>query len=158
MIATEQAQGFLLGEVVLYAGTTVPAGFLPLDGRSVPIPGNESLFRVVGTQYGGDGVSNFFLPNLIGVAPVGRTANIGAPIPTGPVQGTLLVQLPDGTTVPANQVNGQVQTVGGDFDLTNVTDDTVTFQQLRAALAAAANEGAGEAGDDSPLELSFAGE
>ncbi len=111
---------------MLYAGMNVPAGFLPLDGRSVPIAGNESLFRVVGTQYGGDGVSNFLLPNLIGVAPVGRTGGTAAAPAPSP---QLLVRLPDGTQVPAAGFQGSAS----GFDLRNLPNDTI--QQLRAGLS-----------------------
>jgi microcystin-dependent protein len=143
MIATQQvqAQGFLVGEVVLFAGTNVPPGFLPLDGRSVPIAGNESLFRVVGTQYGGDGVNNFLLPNLIGVAPVGRT---GGTAPTAQAA-QLVVRLPDGSEQPAAGFPGSASGV----NLQTLPDDTVTLAQLRAALS---GESGGSEAEEEELE------
>ncbi|MEM1171714.1 MAG: tail fiber protein, partial [Cyanobacteria bacterium P01_H01_bin.35] len=63
---------FLTGEIVLWPGLSVPPGFFSLEGQVLPIAGNGELFGVVGTQYGGDGVNNFVLPNLVGISPVGR--------------------------------------------------------------------------------------
>jgi microcystin-dependent protein len=38
--------------------------------RSLPISQNTALFSLLGTTYGGDGKSNFALPNLQGTAPM----------------------------------------------------------------------------------------
>ena len=52
-----------LGVVVPYAGTVVPAGWTPADGRLLSIAGNPDLFAVLGTTYGGDGATTFALPD-----------------------------------------------------------------------------------------------
>jgi microcystin-dependent protein len=54
----------VLGEVVAFAGVSVPAGWLPADGREMLIAGNENLFAIVGTTFGGDGQTSFALPDL----------------------------------------------------------------------------------------------
>jgi microcystin-dependent protein len=41
------------------------------NGQLMPISQNTALFSLLGTMYGGDGKSNFALPNLQGQAPVG---------------------------------------------------------------------------------------
>jgi microcystin-dependent protein len=64
-----------LGQVVEFAGGTIPAGWALADGQLLPISGNESLFDLIGTTYGGDGVTDFALPDLDG-----RTV-IGADVP-----------------------------------------------------------------------------
>jgi microcystin-dependent protein len=41
-----------------------PRGLLPCDGRKLPIQRNEALFSLLGTNYGGDAVHEFGLPDL----------------------------------------------------------------------------------------------
>ena len=61
----------LLGEVCTFAFTFCPRGYLPADGSLLPISSNTALFSLLGTTYGGDGRSNFALPDLRGRNPVG---------------------------------------------------------------------------------------
>jgi hypothetical protein len=60
-----------LGEVWLTAGV-VASGF-PAAGQVLPISQNSALFSLLGTAYGGDGVSSFALPDLRDAAPNGLT-------------------------------------------------------------------------------------
>ncbi len=53
-----------VGEVVLDAGVVYANNWLPADGRVIPISGNTALFSLVGISYGGNGTTNFGLPNL----------------------------------------------------------------------------------------------
>jgi microcystin-dependent protein len=55
-----------LASVGLFAGNTLPNGFLPADGRLMSIGDNTALFSLLGTTYGGDGISTFALPDLRG--------------------------------------------------------------------------------------------
>lgn len=55
-----------LGEVIAYAGATVPAGWALCDGTLLPVAGNKALFALIGTTYGGDGQEDFALPDLRG--------------------------------------------------------------------------------------------
>lgn len=50
----------------------VPSGWLPCDGRTLPINQNAALFSLLGTTYGGDGRVTFALPDLRGRVAVGR--------------------------------------------------------------------------------------
>ena len=50
------------------------AGWALADGSSIPLSQNEALFAVLGTTYGGDGVSSFSLPDLRGRHPYGQGA------------------------------------------------------------------------------------
>ena len=54
----------LLGEVIAYAGQNFPPGWVPADGREMPIAGNEALFGLIGDRFGGDGKITFALPDL----------------------------------------------------------------------------------------------
>jgi microcystin-dependent protein len=64
-----------LGQVVEFAGGNIPAGWALANGQLLPISENQSLFDLIGTTYGGDGVTDFALPDLDG-----RTV-IGANVP-----------------------------------------------------------------------------
>src|SRR5262245_26800498 len=75
-----------LGEVRMFGGNFAPKGWARCDGSLLPISGNENLFSMIGTTYGGDGTTSFGLPNLGGVRPIGRnnTFPLGAS-GTGPL-------------------------------------------------------------------------
>jgi microcystin-dependent protein len=51
-----------LGEIDTFAFQFCPTGWMPLDGSLLPIASNTALFSLLGTYYGGDGVTNFALP------------------------------------------------------------------------------------------------
>ena len=61
----------VIGMIFPFAGTFAPTGTLLCDGSLISISSNAALFNVIGTTYGGDGISTFALPNLIGATPVG---------------------------------------------------------------------------------------
>jgi microcystin-dependent protein len=49
-----------------------PTGWASCNGQVLPIAQNTALFSLLGTTYGGDGISNFALPNLQGQVVVGQ--------------------------------------------------------------------------------------
>ncbi|HWZ42551.1 MAG TPA: tail fiber protein [Candidatus Saccharimonadales bacterium] len=59
-----------LAEVRIFTGNFAPKGWALCDGQLMPISQNTALFSLLGTTYGGDGKSNFALPNLQGCAPM----------------------------------------------------------------------------------------
>ncbi len=59
-----------LGEIRMFAGNYAPVGWALCDGRLMPISGNDALFALLGTTYGGDGATNFALPDLRGRVPM----------------------------------------------------------------------------------------
>lgn len=60
-----------LGEILLHAGSV--AGAVPANGQILSISSNTALFSLMGTMYGGNGVTTFALPDLRGAAPNGLT-------------------------------------------------------------------------------------
>jgi microcystin-dependent protein len=60
-----------VGMIIGFAGNFAPAGWALCDGSTIPINGNETLFSLIGTTYGGDGINNFALPNLMQRVAVG---------------------------------------------------------------------------------------
>ena len=59
-----------VAEIRIFAGNFAPNGWALCDGQLLPISQNTALFSLLGTTYGGDGRSNFALPNLQGSAPL----------------------------------------------------------------------------------------
>ena len=60
-----------LAEIALNAGLLDWGGWVPCDGRILPISSNTALFSLLGTTYGGNGTTNFALPDLRGSVPMG---------------------------------------------------------------------------------------
>ena len=61
-----------LGIIHLVAYYFTPQDFAPCAGQIITITGNEALYSLIGTFYGGNGVSSFGLPDLRGRVPVGQ--------------------------------------------------------------------------------------
>ena len=59
-----------VAEVRIFPCNFAPKGWATCDGQLLPISQNTALFSLLGTYYGGDGRSNFALPNLQGKAPL----------------------------------------------------------------------------------------
>jgi microcystin-dependent protein len=59
-----------LGEVKIVAFNFAPQGWAKCNGQLLPINQNQALFSLLGTMYGGNGQTNFALPNLQGRTPV----------------------------------------------------------------------------------------
>jgi microcystin-dependent protein len=59
-----------IGEIRMFAGNYAPVGWVFCNGQTLPIVDNDALFNLIGTTYGGDGQTNFAVPDLRGRAPV----------------------------------------------------------------------------------------
>lgn len=66
-----------LGEIRIFPLNYAPAGWAFCNGQILPILQNKMLFSVIGTKYGGNGDSNFALPNFQGAIPVGQGTGSG---------------------------------------------------------------------------------
>ena len=53
-----------LGSIQLVAFNFAPNGYLLCDGQLLPIGQNAALYSLLGTTYGGNGVTTFALPKL----------------------------------------------------------------------------------------------
>ena len=83
-----------LGEIRLFAFTFPPKGWAECNGQTMAINQNQALFSILGTTYGGNGVTTFALPNLQGAVAV----HAGNGIVQGQVGGSQAV------TLAANQI------------------------------------------------------
>jgi microcystin-dependent protein len=103
-----------IGEIRMFGGNFAPANWALCNGQTLAISENEALFALIGTTYGGDGVTTFNLPNLQGRIPV----HVG----TGFVQGQLggeenhtltLQELPGHTHAVMGMGQGATNSVAG---------------------------------------------
>ena len=60
-----------IAEIRIFAGTFAPFQWAFCNGQVLPIQQNAALFSILGTTYGGNGTTNFALPNLQGRTPLG---------------------------------------------------------------------------------------
>ena len=59
-----------VGEIRMFSGNFAPQGWYFCDGSTLSINGNEMLYSLIGITYGGDGMTNFKLPDLRGRLPI----------------------------------------------------------------------------------------
>ena len=59
-----------LSEIRIFSFNFPPKGWAFCNGQLLPINQNQALFALLGTTYGGNGQTNFALPNLRGRAPI----------------------------------------------------------------------------------------
>jgi microcystin-dependent protein len=59
-----------LGEIKLVSWNLAPRGWAFCNGQILAISQNTALYSLIGTMYGGDGVTTFALPDLRGMTPV----------------------------------------------------------------------------------------
>jgi microcystin-dependent protein len=59
-----------IAEIKMFGGNFSPRGWAFCDGQLLAISQNEALFSLIGTTYGGDGRTDFALPDLRGRVPM----------------------------------------------------------------------------------------
>lgn len=64
-----------IGEIMLFAGNFEPKNWAFCNGQLLSIAQNTALFSILGTTYGGNGTTNFALPDLRDAVPVGMNGN-----------------------------------------------------------------------------------
>ena len=86
-----------LGQLAIFPFNLIPAGWAPCEGQLLPIGQNMALFSLLGTNYGGDGETNFALPDLRGRVPIGQgQTSSQQPYAIGQAGGLEAVQLDAG--------------------------------------------------------------
>lgn len=61
----------VLGEMKMFAGSNAPKNWKICDGETLLISENQDLFNVIGNNFGGDGITDFKLPDMRGRAAIG---------------------------------------------------------------------------------------
>jgi len=102
-----------LAEIRIFTGNFAPKGWALCDGQLMPISQNTALFSLLGTTYGGDGRSNFAIPNLQGCAPMQAGQGPGLSLrDLGETSGEQTVTLLQ-TEMPAHSHTVQAAAAGG---------------------------------------------
>jgi microcystin-dependent protein len=61
-----------IGELRLFGGNFAPIGWAFCQGQLLPIDQNDALYALIGTTFGGDGITTFGLPDLQGRVVIGQ--------------------------------------------------------------------------------------
>jgi microcystin-dependent protein len=111
-----------VGEIRLFPFGFAPLGWAQCDGQLLPISQNTALFSLLGTFYGGDGVSTFALPNLQGGIAVGQGQGSGLSNYTvGQTGGEASVTLTT-SEIPAHTHSLRAGSTSGKINLPSATD------------------------------------
>ena len=110
-----------IGEIRAVGFNFAPTGWALCNGQTLPINQNQALFSILGTTYGGDGVTTFNLPDLRGRTPVHfGTGGSGNQVSLGQVGGAESVilngnQSPHTHLVAAQSAGGNSNTPSGNL-------------------------------------------
>ena len=100
-----------LGEIAIFAFNFPPKGWALCSGQILPIAQNQALFALLGTTYGGNGITTFGLPDLRGRAAVSSgqgpgLSNYSLGSQTGEASHTLVISEMPAHSHPANCNSG----------------------------------------------------
>ena len=95
-----------VGQIMPTAFNVIPRGWHLCDGSLLPINQYQAVFALIGTTYGGNGTTNFALPDLRGRAILGTDGTTSGLYPPGLQTGTTMVPL---TTSQIPQHNHIIQ-------------------------------------------------
>jgi microcystin-dependent protein len=95
-----------VGQILAVGFNFAPVGWLLCNGQTLPIAQYDVLFNLIGTTYGGDGVTTFALPNLCGRVAVNQGQGLGlSPYVLGQIAGS------EGVTLTSTQVGAHPHTM-----------------------------------------------
>ncbi len=67
---------FFIGQIMMAGFNFAPKFWALSNGQLLPINQNQALFSLLGTQYGGNGTTNFALPDLRSRTPIGYASSV----------------------------------------------------------------------------------
>jgi microcystin-dependent protein len=154
-----------LGEIRAFPYNFAPRNWASCDGQLLPISQNSGLFSLLGTTYGGNGVSNFALPDLRGRLPmhVGQGSGL-TPRQLGESSGTesvtlLSSQIPNHThALNASTGPGSLQSPANAYLATDATASVVNYSSganTQMAGDAIGASGGSQPHDNMPPYLTF---
>lgn len=110
-----------VGQLMLVGFNFPPRGWATCEGQLLSISSNTALFSLLGTTYGGDGVSTFALPDLRGRIPVGQGNGPGLPsVSWGQRSGNYQTNLVT-ANLPAHNHTGNVNVSSANSNLSTPT-------------------------------------
>jgi microcystin-dependent protein len=145
-----------VAEIRIFPFNFNPRGWAWCDGQLLPISQNTALFSLLGTTYGGDGKSNFALPDLQGRAPMHPGQGPGLSLhDLGETGGSETVTLLESEmpshphAMMAAGAPGNSKTPAGNV-LSRATGGNVYLPPAGAPLAAMSDQSLAPAGGDQP--------
>lgn len=146
-----------VAEIRIFGFNFAPKGWAFCNGQILPLSQNTALFSLLGTTYGGDGKSNFALPNLQGSVPMHPGQGPGLSLhDLGEMAGTETVTLLS-TEMPSHNhgVGAQAIPLGGLVTpsantLNRPASGNLFFTPGSASIAAMAATAIGPAGNGLP--------
>lgn len=116
-----------MATIMMFAGNFAPLNWAYCDGSLQSISENSALFSLIGTTYGGDGVTTFALPDLRSRIPIGTGNGAGlTPIALGQMAGV------ESESLTINQMPAHVHAVSAKMTTTstNVNNSNTPAQNL----------------------------
>ncbi|CDF92469.1 MULTISPECIES: phage tail protein [unclassified Pseudomonas] len=97
-----------MGTIQSFAFNFAPSGWALCSGQTLGVSQYQALFSLIGTYYGGNGQTNFMLPNLQGRQPLGQGNGLGlTPRVIGETSGT------ENVTATLNNLPNHTHTLTG---------------------------------------------
>lgn len=137
-----------VGEIRMFGGNFAPMGWLFCNGDILSISDYETLFMLIGTTYGGDGQTNFALPDLRGRLPIHQGQGQGQALgfTLGQLGGAETVSLVDNqipvhthalmaSSTPANSTQGSNNLIGQADNIRVYSTDVPTVPMAPTAIA-----------------------
>jgi microcystin-dependent protein len=145
-----------VAEIRIFPFNFAPKGWAWCNGQLLPLSQNTALFSLLGTTYGGDGKSNFALPDLMGRAPMHPGQGPGLSLhdlgETGGSETVTLLQ----SELPAHSHTFRLSTEDGELktpDATRIIGRSIgafAYQSALSGLGSMAPEALAPAGGDAP--------
>lgn len=109
---------FFIGQIMMAGFNFAPKFWALSNGQLLPINQNQALFSLLGTQYGGNGTTNFALPDLRSRTPIGYASSVDPSwqppsVQIGQASGVENVTLLS-TNLPAHTHSMNASTTNGD--------------------------------------------
>jgi microcystin-dependent protein len=145
-----------VAEIRIFPFNFAPKGWAFCDGQILPLSQNTALFSLLGTTYGGDGKSNFALPNMQGNAPMHPGQGPGLSLhDLGETGGSETVSLLE-SEIPSH--SHPLMSLGAPGNRTSPVANSIArasagnayFPQTGATLVAMADQALAPAGGDQP--------
>jgi len=108
-----------IGEIRMFAGSFAPREWAFCDGQLLGISQNDALFSLLGTTYGGDGRTNFALPDMRDRLPVHQGSGLGLTLKRiGSIYGI------ENVTLTSAQMPSHKHDFSATTDISTVSDPT----------------------------------
>jgi microcystin-dependent protein len=145
-----------VAEIRIFPFNFAPRGWAWCDGQLLPLSQNTALFSLLGTTYGGNGKSNFALPDLQGRAPMHPGQGPGLSLhDLGETGGSETVSLLESEIsahshpLRASDETGDQPAPGGDRSFARAADDNL-YLNNPAPLVNMSDQAITPAGGDQP--------